>query len=608
MKYDVISHIELPAALLANWQNTVNLLAETVHVPAALIMRVHASEIEVFISSQSPGNLYEQGERANLDTGLYCETVMDTRRELLVPNAMSDPDWDRNPDIELGMISYCGLPITWPNGEIFGTICVLDIKENSYSELYRKLLGQFRDSVQSGLAVVHDNFKLKQTQEMLKKTNEELDRRITERTAKLEREITGRRLADAIILESEKKFRALFHQLPIGIVLEDYSAPKELINGLKKTGVSDFQQHFHKHPDDLKKAIQSIRILDANDTLCTMFGTASFDEYVEYEDRLANWEDPNWLDFYIGKLASLAAGKPIFAGEVRDVLPDGSAIELRCITRLIENDEDDWSMVLTTHEDISTRKKDEKILLRTKEEAEYASRAKSDFLANMSHELRTPLNSIIGFSQMLKDQTFGPVGSQNNRDYIENINQSGLLLLAIISDILDLSKIEAGEADVSKDTIDLSTTIEECVTMVMDRASKAGLSLSTNSDGPGPWLQGDKVKVKQVLLNLLTNAIKFTLPNGTISIDACLKENQAIVIKIVDTGIGIAQEDIPLVTNPFEQIGDAMMCHKEGTGLGLALSKRMVELHEGTLGIDSEVGKGTTITICFPPERTILRS
>ncbi len=150
-KYPILDNLAISPAVLANWQESLNLIADVIQVPAALIMRVHATEIEVFVKSDNDGNVYEAGERAPLDTGLYCETVMDTQDELLVPNALKDPDWDQNPDIELGMISYCGLPLTWPSGEVFGTICVLDAKENPYSETYRKLIARFRDSIQLSL-------------------------------------------------------------------------------------------------------------------------------------------------------------------------------------------------------------------------------------------------------------------------------------------------------------------------------------------------------------------------------------------------------------------------------------------------------------------------
>ncbi|MET0015135.1 MAG: EAL domain-containing protein [Sedimenticola sp.] len=152
----MLEELSVPDTILVNWQQTADLLAELVGVPSALIMRVHSREIEVFISSDSEGNVYNPGEKAPLDSGLYCETVMSTRSELLVPDARNDPDWDHNPDIELGMISYCGLPLTWPSGEMFGTLCILDTKENAYSTQYRDLLVRFRDSIQLSLQTIFE--------------------------------------------------------------------------------------------------------------------------------------------------------------------------------------------------------------------------------------------------------------------------------------------------------------------------------------------------------------------------------------------------------------------------------------------------------------------
>jgi len=166
-KYLIHADIEVPVDLHHSWQRTVDLMAETLNVPAGLIMRVHAREIEVCVRSANPQNVYEDGERAPLDTGLYCETVMSTGRELLVPDALHDPAWDRNPDIKLGMISYCGLPLTWPDGRVFGTVCVLDNRANSYSQLYRRLLEQFRDGIQAGLQIVYENRQLNETQRAL---------------------------------------------------------------------------------------------------------------------------------------------------------------------------------------------------------------------------------------------------------------------------------------------------------------------------------------------------------------------------------------------------------------------------------------------------------
>jgi diguanylate cyclase (GGDEF)-like protein/PAS domain S-box-containing protein len=156
-KYPILDNLTVPGPILETWQATADLIADLIQVPAALIMRVHPWEIEVFVTSHSVGNVYEAGERAKLDTGLYCETVMDTQKLLCVPNALEDHHWERNPDIELGMISYYGLPLIWPSGEIFGTFCVLDNKTNAYTQTYRRLIARFRDSIQLSIDLIYQN-------------------------------------------------------------------------------------------------------------------------------------------------------------------------------------------------------------------------------------------------------------------------------------------------------------------------------------------------------------------------------------------------------------------------------------------------------------------
>lgn len=155
-KYPILDDIEIPKDTLENWQRTADLLAEMVNVPAALVMRVHAHEIEVFVASNSPGNVYHPGEKTPLDMGLYCEMVMNTQRKLLVSNALKDPAWEHNPDVALGMISYCGHPLTWPTGELFGTFCILDRKESVFNARTQPIMDRFRDSIQLGLANIYE--------------------------------------------------------------------------------------------------------------------------------------------------------------------------------------------------------------------------------------------------------------------------------------------------------------------------------------------------------------------------------------------------------------------------------------------------------------------
>jgi len=248
--------------------------------------------------------------------------------------------------------------------------------------------------------------------------------------------------------------------------------------------------------------------------------------------------------------------------------------------------------------------KREKSLRKSKQEAEYATQAKSYFLANMSHELRTPLNAIIGCSAMLKEATFGPVGSAKNKEYIGIINDAGTHLLNLIGDILDLSKVEAGEEKLVESSFDVDDKVNRCLTILKERAFAKQLALVARVPDPFPNLQGDAVKFKQILLNLLSNAIKFTPDGGKITVDAILNDDHSIALKVTDTGIGIAPQNIAKVIQPFEQTNDDMTKPQEGTGLGLALCKSLMELHGGTIKIDSALGKGSTVTIHFPPERT----
>lgn len=237
------------------------------------------------------------------------------------------------------------------------------------------------------------------------------------------------------------------------------------------------------------------------------------------------------------------------------------------------------------------------------DEAVFANRSKSEFLANMSHELRTPLNAIIGFSQMLKDKVYGDVGSQNNHDYVNIINEAGSHLLRIIGDVLDLAKIEAGEEDLQEEVIDPGQSAADCIAMMKERAHMKGITVKLAVDNKTPMLKVDGIKLKQIMLNLLSNAIKFTDHNGKITTHLDIDKEGGVRIAVEDNGIGIAPEDISKVTNPFEQISDPMRANKEGSGLGLNLSKRLMELHGGRLEIESVLGRGTTVFIIFPASR-----
>jgi signal transduction histidine kinase len=231
---------------------------------------------------------------------------------------------------------------------------------------------------------------------------------------------------------------------------------------------------------------------------------------------------------------------------------------------------------------------------------EAASQHKSEFLANMSHELRTPLNAIIGFSEVLNERMFGELNEKQS-GYLKDIYASGQHLLSLINDILDLSKIEAGRMELEAAEFDLPSAIDNALILVRERATRRGITLGRRIDDRLGMLHGDERKVKQVLLNLLSNALKFTPEGGRIDVSARLQDGAA-EIAVADTGVGIAPEDQEAIFEEFRQVGTADK-KVEGTGLGLALSRKFIELHRGRIWVKSEVGKGSTFTFTLPVRR-----
>jgi signal transduction histidine kinase len=230
-----------------------------------------------------------------------------------------------------------------------------------------------------------------------------------------------------------------------------------------------------------------------------------------------------------------------------------------------------------------------------------ASQHKSEFLANMSHELRTPLNAIIGFSEVLTDRMFGEL-NEKQEEYLKDIYASGTHLLSLINDILDLSKIEAGRMELELTDFDLPTALDNAIMLVRERAARHGISLHTSFDERLGQMRADERKVRQVVLNLLSNAIKFTPDGGRIEVGAAQRDG-SVEVSVSDTGVGIAPEDQEAVFEEFRQVGTVAK-KIEGTGLGLTLCRKFVELHGGKIWVKSEVGVGSTFTFTIPADRT----
>jgi PAS domain S-box-containing protein len=375
-------------------------------------------------------------------------------------------------------------------------------------------------------------------------------------------DVTAQAQAEEAREKAQQRYRLMTEESGDIIIL--YSANEELLfasNALERmlgrTGdeIRDGGYRRFVHPDDMQEAAKIIeRPVDSDMVVGTWRLRHRDGHYV-------------WLETTIRTIYDPISGKPL--------------------------------NVVSVSRDVSARREQELAAQAARERAEAANKAKSEFLANMSHELRTPLNAILGFSDLMRQEMFGPLGGTRYAGYAGMIYDSGELLLDLITDMLDMAKIEAGKLELNLEDVELKPAIDEAMRLLWQRAEEKKLSLAVEVDESLPLVHADRRAVKQIVINLAGNAIKFTPKGGSVRVVAEVSGG-AMNLSVVDTGIGIPASEIDRLGRPFEQVNGNPVLAKAGTGLGLALVRALAEKHGGRLIIESDEGVGTRVSVTFP--------
>ena len=523
----------VPPEIVRKWQEIVDLTAEIMHVPSALIMRVEPPNIKVFVSSETNGNPYEREEVASLNTGLYCETVMNTRQPLLVPDALRDEQWQSNPDIKLGMISYLGVPIVWPDGEVFGTICVLDKKPNEYSELYRKLLLQWRDVLQADLRSLAT-----------------LHRELEEREAKI------RRLVDANI---------------IGI----------FIWGLEG------------------------QILEANDAFLHMLG---YDREDLASGRLhrAELTPPEWRAPTERAVAELEMTGTIQPFEKEYLRKDGSRVPvLLGATSFDETANQGVSFVL----DLTERKRAETEMRESEQryrelqmELARANRVATmgQLSASIAHEINQPIAAVIANANAgLRWLGARPQELDEVRQALARIVRDGKRAGEVIERVRALVK----KAPPRRDRLDINEAVREVISLTQAEIQRSRVGLRTWLADDLPLVPGDRVQLQQVIVNLIVNAVEAMsgASDGPreLTIASGADDSNDVFVEVQDTGPGLDPANLDRLFQSF------YTTKPDGMGMGLAISRSIVEAHGGGLSASPNKPRGAVFRLTLPVKETL---
>jgi PAS domain S-box-containing protein len=522
--------IQVPSEVVQKWQEIVDVIAEIIHVPSALVMKVEPPNIKVFVSSESNGNPYERDELAPLNTGLYCETVMKTRQSLLVPDALRDEQWKSNPDIKLGMISYLGFPVTWPDGQIFGTICVLDKKENSYNGLYRKFILQCRDVLQADLRTL----------------------------ARLSGELTR---SEAYLEEAQR---------------------------LSKTGSFGWSVS----TGEIVWSKESFRIFGYDKSIAVTLDMVL--QRVHPEDRV----------LVQGTLDRASRDGKDFDYEYRLLMPDGSIKHVHVVAHTVGDRADQFEFIGAVM-DVTEARRVEEQMHQARAELAHVARvtALGELTAAIAHEINQPLSALVSQGRAcLRWLAHKPPNLEEGRSSVEAMVDSGVRAAEVISRLRAMMK----KSPPHRDLLNVNDAIVAVIALVGAEAQRNRVLLQTELSNELPLVLGDRIQLQQVILNLIMNAIEamrgIDQTRRKVLVVSRKDGSKGAIVEVRDSGAGL--DGLAL-----NRLFDAFYTTKpDGMGIGLAVSRTIIESHGGQLRALPNVPKGAVFQFGLPTKDEVIES
>ena len=635
-------------------------MSEVVGVPAGLIMKVHPKEIEVFVSSETECNPYEKGEKARLKTGLYCETVMAQRGQLLVSDACKDPQWDHNPDIKLNMVSYLGLPLIWPDGEIFGTICVLDNKENPYSAIYQKLLAQFREAVENDLQMVLESEeRYRQTEEEPRRTAQEwgttfdsitdlvsihdkdfkivrANKSLTDTFNMKPKEIIGKNCYELMhgtkeppsfcphkqALETGKPHCTEVFEPRLGIYVEISASPI-----FDENGRTIATAHIVKDITDRKKAEEKVQ--QQNEFLNTVLESLTHPFYVinanDYTIKMANTaanmgelsekticymlthkrDKPCEGTEHICPLEEAKKTKRLVTVEHVHYDKDGNPRNVEVNAYPIFDSSGNVCQVIEYTLDITKRKKaeEEKTTLKAQLHQTQKMEAIGTLASGIAHDFNNILTAMVGYADLaLEDAREGTVA----QNYLQQVLTAGSRAKELVRQILTFSR----KTEQEQEPMEIAPIVKEALKMLRSSIPTT-IEIRQNIQADSSVIMANPTEIHQILVNLCTNAAHAMGENGGLlevsltDVDiepaivtdfGTLQEGSYLKLSVKDTGCGMNREVMGRIFEPFFTTKDV----DKGTGMGLSMVHGIVESYGGLITVGSEPGKGTTFNVFFP--------